>query len=41
MNQWSGIVEWNTGMEYWNRLINAKKLNYPSLENFCLELFRC
>ena len=27
-NQWNGIVEWNTGMEYWNGLINAKNLSY-------------
>ena len=25
MNQWNGMVEWNTGMEYWNGSINATK----------------
>ena len=25
-NQWNGMLEWNTGMEYWNGLIDAKNL---------------
>ena len=25
-NQWNGMVEWNTGMAYWNRLIYTKNL---------------
>ena len=25
MEWWNGALEWNTGMEYWNGLINAKK----------------
>ena len=30
-NQWNGMIQWNTGMEYWNGLINAKKLSYFGL----------
>ena len=26
-NQLNGMVEWNNGLEYWNGLINAKKLD--------------
>ena len=25
-NQWNGMVEWNTGMEYWNGLVSAKNI---------------
>ena len=23
-NQWNGMVEWNSGMEYWNDLLSLK-----------------
>ena len=24
-NRWIGMMEWNNGMEYWDRLINVNK----------------
>ena len=36
--QWTGLLEWNTGMDYWNDLFLILRVFIMHCEFFCLSL---